>query len=317
MKRKIRFIINPHSGIRRKSRIPVLIEKIFSADSFDIDIQFTEFPGHATELSKQAVDEGFDTVVAVGGDGSINETARELIDTNVKLGIVPHGSGNGLARYLNIPLNPKKALELIKNDMNFKIDCGTCNNQFFFSNFGVGFDVQVAKQFGRHKIRGFLSYSWAVIYQFYFKYKPIEIIITEADKRKRLQLFLMTVFNTNQYGFNIGLAPNAKAYDGNFDVAVVKPFHKFKLLFYGLAILLKKTNWVKDLHIKKEQNLVILNLKKEKMLYQIDGEVNETKDNLIIGIKKQALNVIGSERFLKKNTEVTHEKEKENYHLHG
>lgn len=295
-KRRIRFIINPKSGIRKKSRLPIAIESYFDPDLFDIEICYTERPGHAIELSKEAVSLQFDTVVAVGGDGSINEAGNPLVSTNTKLGIIPHGSGNGLANHLGIPKNTKKALEIIKSGNVIQIDSCKCNERYFFSNLGIGFDVNVARQFSAHKIRGFLSYAIAVLVQFYFKYRPITLSAKNGSNFEEKKVFLCTIFNSNQYGFNIGLTPDASLIDGKFNVSIVSPFSKLLLLPYGLGVLLKKLNWIKELQTFNAEKIHLMKSKSETLKFQMDGDCFESDQDLNIKIEPASLNILAPEK---------------------
>jgi diacylglycerol kinase (ATP) len=160
---KIGFIINPISGTRTKQNIPELIESILEANRFEPVIKYTECAGHATKLAIEMVKEGFSIVVAVGGDGTVNEVARSLIHTNTALGIVPCGSGNGLARHLGIPLSISDSLELLNNYRIAEIDYGIANNIVFFCTCGVGFDALIGHQFAHSKTRGFFTYLKSIL----------------------------------------------------------------------------------------------------------------------------------------------------------
>jgi len=147
MKKKLRFIINPFSGIGQKKIVPKMLEKGLDAHRFEWDIVLTERAKHAIDISKEAVDLGYDAVIAVGGDGSINEVARNLIHTDTALGIIPGGSGNGVARSLNIPLNVQKAIGVINDFKTLKIDTGQLNDHPFVGVAGIGFDALISHEF--------------------------------------------------------------------------------------------------------------------------------------------------------------------------
>ena len=157
-KKKIWFIINPISGTKDKAGIVAAIHKYMTPDRFDIEIRYTQCKGHAAKIAAEAISHNVDIVVAVGGDGTVNETARALIHTHVALGIVPCGSGNGLARHLGLPMNPKKALAVISECNICPLDYGLINGQPFFCTAGVGFDAFLSDMFNKSSHRGLLSY---------------------------------------------------------------------------------------------------------------------------------------------------------------
>ena len=157
MKRKIVFILNPHSGTDNKTRMPKLIEDNIDKKAFDYEVVFTEYAGHAADIAYDCANKGVDIVVAVGGDGTINEVARSIVHTNTALGIIPCGSGNGLARHLCIPLDPKKAIALINKACIESLDYGVINGLPFFCTCGMGFDAFISFKFAGAGKRGPLT----------------------------------------------------------------------------------------------------------------------------------------------------------------
>lgn len=221
MDNKYLFIINPISGTRSKVDIPHLIDQIFNGESYAV--AFTEYPGHASILASKAVAEGLKAVIAVGGDGTINEVARSLINSETALGIIPVGSGNGLARELGIPMQIKKALKTIHQGVIRKIDYGVANNHPFFCTCGVGFDARVSYKFAKDKKRGGLMYVKNVITEF-LNYQPetYEILMDKDGIKEKA--FLVTVANASQWGNNAFIAPDANMEDGKLNITLLKPF---------------------------------------------------------------------------------------------
>lgn len=222
--RSILVIINPIAGVRPKNEIPELVREVFAdVESFDVDIRFTEYAGHASVLAKEAVTKGLDTVVAIGGDGTINETGRSLVGSNVKFGIVPMGSGNGLARHAQIPLDIRRALECIRDGHSEKIDYGTVNDHIFFCTAGIGFDARVSAKFAEIGSRGPINYvkSFMAILG---DYKPATYDIFTDDGEVKEQAFLIAIGNASQWGNNAYITPHASMQDGLLDVTLVKPF---------------------------------------------------------------------------------------------
>lgn len=235
MKKKIRFIINPKSGVSDKHGIPDLISRLIDKDKFEFDICSTEAPKQATILSMEAAIKKYDIVVAVGGDGSINEVAKGLSESETVLGIIAIGSGNGMARHLNIPMNAEKALHVINTGKIEKIDTMRVNDEFCVGTIGVGFDAHVAHLFAHSKKRGFASYIKLVLTEFY-KYKPLTYEITVDGKTITKECFLLTFANSSQFGNDAVIAPFANVIDGIIDVSMIKkfPFISVPILIYKL-----------------------------------------------------------------------------------
>ena len=237
--RKILFIINRKAGTDREKRLEGIIRRYLTPRAFSIEIRHLEYLGHGADLAREAVSQQVDTVVAVGGDGSINEIAQGLVGTDTALAVIPLGSGNGLARALKIPLKVPQALELIANGKRKPIDIGYANEHLFLSNAGVGFDALVADQFRHTKKRGLWGYAKLVISSFN-KYKAPSYNIDIDGQQQQQQAFLFTVANGNQFGYEFKLAPGASLFDGNLDVCVVPPVQFLGLLPIGIYSLLGK-----------------------------------------------------------------------------
>ena len=220
--RTVLVIINPIAGVRPKDEIPGLVHQILKAsDGFDVDIRFTEYAGHASLLAREAVERHIDTVVAIGGDGTINETGRSLVGSPVKFGIVPMGSGNGLARHLQLPLDLTKALECIRDGYHIQVDYGSVNGHIFFCTAGVGFDALVSAKFAEAGTRGPLTYL-RCFSDLVAEYKPSTYVIYTDDGRVREKAFLIAIGNASQWGNNAYIAPHASMSDGLFDVTLVR-----------------------------------------------------------------------------------------------
>jgi YegS/Rv2252/BmrU family lipid kinase len=223
-RRTIDVIINPIAGIRPKAEVPEYVRSVLNDEEFDVRIYFTEYAGHASVLAAQSAAMGVDTVVAIGGDGTINETARSLVGTQTAFGIVPMGSGNGLARHIQIPLEVPRALEVVKEGHTDLIDYGVINGHIFFCTAGVGFDARVSQKFAEAKKRGGLTYVRS-IFDLISKYKPSTYTIYTDDGRIREKAFLIAIGNAAQYGNNAYITPRASMQDGLMDVTLVKPFN--------------------------------------------------------------------------------------------
>lgn len=224
------FIVNPISGTQDKDKIVAKIPKYFPDTHFSVEVKYTKHRGHAAEIAHEAVRQNIDIVVAVGGDGTVNETARALIHSNVALGIVPCGSGNGLARHLYLPMNPDGALQVISECNIHSLDYGLINDTPFFCTAGVGFDAFLSDRFNKSGKRGLLSYIDHALRDG-LSYQPdtyeLEILGAESEVRT-YKAFLITCANASQYGNDFYIAPHASMSDGLLDVTIMEPFNIFE-----------------------------------------------------------------------------------------
>lgn len=228
MKQRIRFIINPISGVGKKNILPKLISRYINKSIFDYDIVFTEYRGHATELTRKAVTENIDIVCAVGGDGSVNEVGIALIDTNTSLAILPTGSGNGLARHLNLSLKLKKAIKNLNKASRSTIDTVKIDNRHFIGVAGFGFDALVAAKFDQYHTRGFLSYAKLVIKEFR-NFKGISIRVNNDEYLDNL--LFCTFANASQFGNGFIISPKSDIKDGSFEIICIKNPSFFGFIF--------------------------------------------------------------------------------------
>jgi YegS/Rv2252/BmrU family lipid kinase len=226
MKKRIWFIINPISGVRRKDDIPALIRRFLDHDTYTFEIQYTKHKGHAIELAQNAVQLGIDIVCAVGGDGSVHEVGTPLIGTSTSLAVIPIGSGNGLARHMLIPRNIKKAIQTINLNQQILMDTVMVNDQPFLGVGGYGLDAIIAKKFDEDHKRGFLTYVKHVFKEF-FRYNPMNISIDTNGQIKKLPVVLCTIANTSEFGNGFKVSPKSDATDGKLELFLLKPFSLF------------------------------------------------------------------------------------------
>ena len=223
-KKKIVFIINPKSGTHDKGAILRWIEEELDKNQYIKEVVYTEYAGHATEIAARCAVEGVYAVVATGGDGTINEIARSLVHTDTALGIIPCGSGNGLARHLQIPLDPRRAVDILNRGKVENIDYGKINGIPFFCTCGVGFDALVSLKFSQAGRRGPLTYLEQSLRES-LQYRP-EVYELEMDNNSSVhyKAFLIACGNASQYGNNAYIAPRAALDDGLLDVTILEPF---------------------------------------------------------------------------------------------
>lgn len=261
MKKRLRIIINPVSGTGKQKKAERLLRERLDNTRFDVDIVFTEYRKHAQTLAQEAVGLGYDAVVIVGGDGSINEVGSALAGTEVALGIIPAGSGNGLCRSLNVPLDIAKAIDNINNFHFRTIDTGLANGIPFMNVAGVGFDAYVANKFHKAKLRGLWKYMLLGLRSL-GEYEPQRFTFTADGRTFERVANVISVANSPQYGNNALIAPNALVDDGQLDLVICN--NASMLNSIGLIIrlflgnlhksALVKTVRVTELTITQERN---------------------------------------------------------------
>jgi diacylglycerol kinase (ATP) len=290
-RKRILFIINPISGVFKKEGIPEKIARYLDYVKYDFSIKYTQHAGHATDLAKEAVKDGYAVVVAVGGDGSINEVARGLIGTNVALGIIPYGSGNGMAGHLKLPVrNAKKAIEVLNTGKIAKIDAINTSFGYFFSVGGFGFDAHAARRFRSQVMRGFFSYFLASAREVFYHYKPSHARIRIDDIEVEREVYLFTAFNSSQFGYKLGIFPATSMHDGVMDVILVRSFPLQRLFKIFVAMLFKRPDLVPEAESFRAKKIKIYG--SHKRVYQFDGDHFLWHDNLDMEIEPNALDII-------------------------
>ncbi len=299
-KNNILFIINPISGIGKQKQVEDVIEKVLDQNIYNYEIAYTEYPHHGTLLSLQASIQKKDIVVAVGGDGSINDCVRGLIGTDVTLGIIPAGSGNGLARTLNIPLNMEDAIEVLNKGKTNEIDTIKVNNKIYASIAGIGFDALIAKEFRNTKVRGFNKYL-SLILQHYPFYEPQTYRIEYDNQVIEEEALFISFANSNQFGFDTIIAPSAKVDDGFIQVSIVKKVPLVMLPLTVQFLLLK--NFDKSIYVKTFKTKEVIVKNNTSLLVNLDGESVEMEQELKFSINPQSLNIIIPKEDVKERKE--------------
>ena len=290
-KKRIIFIVNPISGTDNKEHIPEQIAEVMDTERFDYELRFTEYRGHAAEIAREAAKEGVDVVVAVGGDGTVNEVARSLVHTDTALGIIPCGSGNGLARHLCIPLNVTKALELINTCQIESFDYGVINGLPFFCTCGMGFDAFISLKFAEAGKRGPITYVENVLKEG-LKYKPETYEIIDDTGTSRYKAFLIACANASQYGNNAYIAPGATMKDGEMDVIIMEPFTALDAPQIAADLFMKtlgnnskiKTFRTRSLHIHR----------KEPGAIHFDGDPIMTDNDIDVHIEHLGIKIVAN-----------------------
>lgn len=286
---KVLFIINPKSGVDRVKALQGLIAQHLDQEKYTYEIAYTQYAKHGTELARNAAQNGFHIIVAVGGDGSVNDIIAGIHGTPATLAIIPKGSGNGLARSLRIPLNPVHALALINKGHKATIDLGKADDRIFVSNAGVGFDALVARKFAKSDRRGMAIYSW-IVTKYLWMYKEWKWDIEVDGIAMREKAFILTVANAAQFGYNFKIAPLADLQDGLFDIVIIKKYPKILGALIALRAFngtLMKSRYV--LHYKGK-NITISHPRLN--LLQMDGDVHQCGNKVKIEMMNAALNIL-------------------------
>jgi diacylglycerol kinase (ATP) len=294
MKSKIAFIINPFSGTGKKEDIPALIQQGLDTKIFDPEIVFTGYRGHGTELARKFVEEGFQVVVAVGGDGTVNEVARSLVHTNTSLGIIPIGSGNGLARHLGIPMNIRKAIKQLNHSESILMDYGLVNDRPFFCTCGTGFDAYVSAEFAKGKKRGIMSYIEKTITG-YFSYKSQNYHLLGKGIDLTSKAFVITFANASQWGNNAYIAPQASVQDGKLDISIMSSFPIIAIPTLALQLFAKTID--KDLFMTTLRSEEITMMREESGPFHYDGEPYVEGKEIQIKTIPDGLKVLVNKRY--------------------
>lgn len=292
MKNNIIFIINPIAGKGKGKIVASRIQQFFHEKSINIQISFTEKSGHATELTKQFISLKPNAIVACGGDGTINEVAQALVGTDIALGIIPIGSGNGLAANLHIPKSIDNALETILKQKTKTIDAGKINHQYFFSNIGFGIDAAVIEQYAQTKKRNFLGYVSAST-KALFQYKPKSFSIKIDDEKElKNDYYFLFCSNSNEAGYGISFSPKAKLNDGKLDFIAIKKLNFMEQIQFSICVLLKRIEKMNQAEVLQIRSANFINNDVE-TIAQIDGEtVVLNKKNIEVSVVSNALHVI-------------------------
>ena len=291
MKHKIIFIVNPISGHHNKNHFPNLVDSLIDKNKYDYKIVFTEYINHASELTMKAIEEEYDFVAAVGGDGTINEVAKCLIDKRQTLIIVPYGSGNGLARHLGLPFKVERLItEVINKGTCYKMDTAVMNDIPFISLAGVGFDALIADYFAKYKQRGFMTYARLIAEKYpNYKQKEYTLILDDKETIECKPLFV-TFANSNQFGYNAKISPKASVQDGLLDVCIFKKPNILEvpiMATYFLAEQIDKSNFIDIYKAKKIQVI-----RKDDDVANIDGEPLPMSKDILVEIKPLSLNIL-------------------------
>ena len=286
---KITFIINPIAGQKQYKAVEKKIHKYLDHKKFVSEIKYSKKKGDIQKIAKKAIDRGVNIIIAVGGDGTVNEVSSMLIKSNVKMGVIPIGSGNGLALCLGIPKNIKKAIEKINLNHVKKIDCFSINNFHSINLIGFGFDAYVAKEFAKETSRGLIKYI-ILTFKLLIRYKPKEFTIKLNNKIEKVKVFSLNICNGKQFGNNFIISPTAKVDDGKLSVCIVRAYKWYNFIYILILFFLKKIHFSKFYTSFKTNNIIIEG--ESKNLIHVDGESHIVNKTSNIIIKSKSINFI-------------------------
>ena len=287
---KIQFIINPSAGQGKYERIIHAIHETLSDSSLQYDIKVLEYRGEATSIAREAANT-HDVVVAVGGDGTVNEVFNGLVGTQAVFGIIPAGTGNGFARELGLPLEPAEACRvLVEGDIK-SMDVGMVNDRYFLGTAGVGFDAMISKFMGERlgRLRGLWLYFVAGALVFY-KYTPqlIDVDI-DAEKMETTPL-LIAVANTARYGGAALIAPDAKPDDGLLDVCIIRKMGIARILWHLPKLFTGKHIGLPDVSMYQCKSITIN--APEPIPVHVDGEAIDSRSRVEFTLLPNAIKVL-------------------------
>jgi diacylglycerol kinase (ATP) len=290
MQTQVLFIVNPKSGSTTvRVDVAALLAEGLDTSKIAYTLVETQYAGHATELARQAVAAGVQVVCAVGGDGTVNEVARGLVHSDTALAILPRGSGNGLARHLNIPLNLTHAIDIINGLHRSQIDSCQINDHPFFCTAGIGFDAHVSAVFAASARRGLRTYVQLVVQEF-MKFKPLAAILQLENQHLEAECFVVAFANAAQYGNNAYIAPMADIRDGMVDVCLVRSLNFQKAIALGYAMITKRMATSSDAQYFKTKAVTVHS--QEPFKYHADGEYMGEANSFTVSISPLSLHVI-------------------------
>lgn len=290
--KKVYFIVNPISGKGKHDITLDFVKTFFDESEYEITLAYSMQKRHAITLAQEAIALNMDIIVACGGDGTIHEVATELIGKDVTFGIVPVGSGNGLASNLTIPKVIEKAIERIRDGKVIKMDVGTINDQFFFSNLGFGIDATIIDKYEKSGKRKLGAYIKAALNSAQ-DYKAKQMKVHYDGISKEVNPLLLFISNSNEMGYKMSLTPKASLTDGKLDYLMVPKINLLKQLTFGLYVLLKKTDKFRKTDYVQTNKIEVEVVNQEQVGLQMDGEYYTFNTNkFIITVVPGALTVI-------------------------
>jgi diacylglycerol kinase (ATP) len=293
LKRKALFIINPVSGGKTKDGVPELIERTLDKAVFEYTIVFSDGIRHAHTIATEAIGK-YDLVVAVGGDGTVNEIASAIVGSETVMGILPYGSGNGLSRFLDIPMDIEAAIKNLNNWHVEAIDAATANGEWFFNMAGMGFDAHISEVFSHQVKRGFSTYIKSAFREI-ANYKADTYNIDIDGTLYKREAFMLSFANSSQYGNNAHVSPCASVQDGLLDVCVIKPFPLWRFIEMGIRMFTKTSEGSKYVEIIRGKHIIV---KRDKTgPFHLDGEPRIEGTTIEINVVPSSLKLLAGPSY--------------------
>lgn len=274
--------------------MPELIHKYLDHTIFEYETIYSTGVKHARDVARERAAD-YDIIVAVGGDGTINEVASAIAGTNTVLGVIPYGSGNGLSRFLGIPMNAEGAIKLLNTGQAVTIDAGKMNGKWFFNMAGMGFDAHISHVFAQgSEKRGFVSYFKSSLKEI-ANYKSQTYQLDVDGVKYEREAFMLSLANSSQYGNNAHVSPTASVQDGLLDVCIIKPFPLYRFPEMGIRMFTKTADSSKFVEIIKGKHIVIKRTQPGPI--HLDGEPREADIDINVNIVPGALKIIVGESY--------------------
>ena len=287
-KKRLLYIVNPTAGRGRQDLLVKLLERYTDGRSIVYDIEYTEYAGHAVEISKNNCRQ-YDAVIAVGGDGSVNEVAQGLVDTGTALGVIPNGSGNGFAGHLKIPTKIENAIKSVNRFHTTCIDTAEVNGNPFVNVAGIGFDALIAHKFAEFSKRGFMSYAKITVNELH-RFKPLNVRVVTNGDQQNVSVFLISAANGSQFGNNAYVAPGASMQDGNLNAVLLNRFPYTAAPALAARLFTKTLDKSKHITTRLVERIILE--KKGEILAHLDGEPYTFQDEVEISVRPASLQVI-------------------------
>ncbi|MEX2234427.1 MAG: YegS/Rv2252/BmrU family lipid kinase [Cyclobacteriaceae bacterium] len=286
--KKVFFIVNKYSGSGYREDVEGLILSCCKENNIEGTIAYTHRPGHATTLAAEALSAGFQKVVAVGGDGTVNEVAQGLLHTHVAMGIIPKGSGNGLARHLGIPLKINLALKCLFTSQKITMDTFRINGKLSLNVSGIGFDGHIADLFGADTKRGLQGYTKHILNEF-MNFPEFDARITYGEIQIKKMAFVIAIANSSQYGNNARIAPAASICDQLLDISILKkiPPYRLDFVYSFFSGTIDQSAYCETLQVRDAE--IQLN---GPMAFHVDGEPAGKAEHFFIEIVPASLNIL-------------------------
>jgi diacylglycerol kinase (ATP) len=293
MPRKLLFIVNPNAGKKISDQIIKIIRKEFPENIY-YQVVIWKDPNHFEEITELLKTQGYTDAIAVGGDGTVNQVAKTIVNTTIRLGIVPIGSGNGLARSLGLSMNIDEVIKQIAQGDKALIDSGTVNGIPFFCTSGIGFDAHIGHLFATSVKRGLQSYAKITIREL-LRYRAKNYTLKFDGQELKRKAFLITTANAGQYGNDFYIAPQASLQDGKFHVVVLKPFNALKVGGIMFNILRRKAFLSRSIETYSTTKITIVREFPDTIHY--DGEPSKQPEEVVFEMHPKSLNVIIGNKF--------------------